>query len=355
MSNPFLVPQTPPRFKSNNNNKVSFDNDSHIDNNQKHMNNYETPNRPNKSILLTPSTISKNNNHKTSIFDQPSHLHPHSHSHIRRKSNSSNYNKSSFPFTPKTPQKSPTKSQNQYQTSTSNHHIYNRKKNLNDIFLESSSNTTSSSSNAALLTPSKNEKLSFGLFLPSPSTVGKGRNYNSINKNLNHSPILFDKKKIEELKNLKPSYYEEEEDIDVETEDEILKEEEQDDPAELKIPSTPKKQLIDDIKVKEWHGKSFNNKFLDDEDDETSIMTLEDTKKIPKIKLINPFLEDDNENNDRKFTSGVHLNDQHSSKQKDINYNTHMELIDKQGNKKIIKLSKNQLKYKPKKLNFENI
>ncbi|KAI5953167.1 hypothetical protein KGF54_002538 [Candida jiufengensis] len=354
MSNPFFVPQTPPRTRLNNN-KVSLDTNQQNQNQlHKQFNNYETPNRMNnnKSFLLTPSTVTKN---KKPTFESTS-----SSLQSRRKSNTDT-NKQ-YPFTPKTPQKSPTKSSNLHhpQQHQQHHHIYSRKRNLNDIFLapptsQSSSTTTTTPNNkySNLSTFNNNEKISFGLFLPSPSTIGKGRNYKNLSLISNNSSIIFDKKKIEELKNQKDNNNDINginEEMDIEINEDISHE-----------PTTPKKQLIDDIKIKQWHGKSFNNKFNDEsdeeeeeeEEEEVKIMKFEDIKNIPKVKMTNPFLDNDKPTIEYKNKTNKNIFDS-NDKINNINYNTHMELINnKTGEKKIIKLNKNQMKYKPKKLSFE--
>lgn len=62
-------------------------------------------------------------------------------------------------------------------------------------------------------------------------------------------------------------------------------------------------------------------------------------KEQHSLELSNPFL--DNKENDLK---------------QKVDYNTHMELINnKTGQRKVVKLTKNQMKIKPKKLSFEGL
>ncbi|KAI5967329.1 hypothetical protein CANMA_003149 [Candida margitis] len=193
--------------------------------------------------------------------------------------------------TPNTPQKSPSK------------FGIHRKRNLNDIFTES--NTLAS------------EKLPMGLFLPSPHIVGSGRNGK-------HLPVT-NRTEVRET------------------------------------PSTPTKQVIDEDTVRQWHDNSDDN---DEEEEEVEVTTWEETQKIPKAKLPNPFLTstDSSFKEDKKeeFTLGnlsnPFLDNKETKGEEGIDYNTHMELINnKTGQRKVVKLTKNQMKIKPKKLSFEGM
>ncbi|CAI5758479.1 unnamed protein product [Candida verbasci] len=155
-----------------------------------------------------------------------------------------------------------------------------------------------------------NERISFGLFLPTTSTIGSGRKLNNLS-------IKGKLKQAAELdKNI--------------TTDEIQCEQE----PEFK---TPGKQIITKDIVNEWN---------EEKDDGVEIIDQEKVNEIPRAKLKNPFIDD---GEDR------HIDKMSSKNECDIDYNTHMELINnKTGKKKILKLTKNQMKIKPKKLSFEN-
>lgn len=172
-----------------------------------------------------------------------------------------------------------------------------RKRNFNDIFVDT--NTQSC------------EKLPMGLFLPSPRIVGSGRNGK-------HLPVSNNRSEVRE-----------------------------------EPPTTPGKQVINEEMVKQWHNTS-------DDEEEVEIMTLEETKKIPKVHLPNPFLTSESspsvkEQHSLELSNPFLDNKENDLKQK-VDYNTHMELINnKTGQRKVVKLTKNQMKIKPKKLSFEGL
>ncbi|RCK55285.1 hypothetical protein Cantr_04795 [Candida viswanathii] len=224
----FITPQTPPRPERRRSNATAA-----------------TPFQSNP--LLTPSTATKKQA-KSPVA-------------IRRKQDTLLTGK--FPFTPATPQKSPSKS----------------KKNL-DLFI------------------SNNEK--FGILLPSPSTIGSGRCHNST-LSQGPPPPVFDMKKLNEFK----------------------------------VPGTPKRQIITEPTLPE----------SDDEDD-WELTTMSEVDKIPRANVSNPFID----NGESRPTAPA------PSHHNGINYDTHMELINnKTGKKRIVKLTKNQMKIKPKKLSFDGI
>lgn len=143
-----------------------------------------------------------------------------------------------------------------------------------------------------------NEK--FGILLPSPSTIGSGRCHNSISQGPPPPPV-FDMKKLNEFK----------------------------------VPATPRKQVINEPKLPEE----------DSDEDDWEITTMSEVDKIPRAKLTNPFVD----NGEHKHIAPVVPDN-------GINYDTHMELINNRtGKKRIVKLTKNQMKIKPKKLSFEGI
>ncbi|EMG45357.1 hypothetical protein SBY92_001012 [Candida maltosa Xu316] len=141
-----------------------------------------------------------------------------------------------------------------------------------------------------------NEK--FGILLPSPSTIGSGRSH-SLFTQAPPPPPIFDMKKINEFK----------------------------------VPTTPRKQIVYEPKLD-----------VEDEDD-WEIMDLDDVEKIPRTEMVNPFID----NGESKTTI-------HQNVSNEVNYDTHMELINnKTGKKRLVKLTKNQMKIKPKRLSFDNI
>lgn len=172
-----------------------------------------------------------------------------------------------------------------------------RKRNFNDVFIEPNAQA--------------NEKLPMGLFLPSPRIVGSGRN----------GKHLPNKTEVREA------------------------------------PSTPGKQVINEEMVRQWHDNS-------DDEESVEVMTLEETAKIPKANLPNPFLNSDNSSkvDDKKDKFSLHdlsnpfLDNKENKPRENTDYNTHMELINnKTGQRKVVKLTKNQMKIKPKKLSFEGL
>ncbi|CAK9437781.1 uncharacterized protein LODBEIA_P21590 [Lodderomyces beijingensis] len=342
MSQQFLIPSTPPRQR-----KTPPQQQQQQNQQQQHLNpdasiapNASTLKTPlaSNAGLLTPSTT----NNKKSLLDPNSAC----------KSTSGIVNQRLFSFSPTTPQKSPCKSATSSSsstaatsttntTTTTTSSVNNRKRNLNDIFLDS---------NAPRLS---NEKISFGLFLPSPSKIGTGRRINTHGRtshfNLSGGAPLFDRKKLESFKDDFEFNVEEEEEEE-EKEEKEEEEEEQKDNI-FSQPQTPGKQLIDDEKIKMWHGKSYNKFGDSDSDDEgeaeefPDVMSMEDVQKIPRVNLHNPFLDsDESRTQERKEVRGV------------VDYSTHMELVNnKTGERKVIKLTKNQMKIKPKKLSFQGL
>lgn len=142
-----------------------------------------------------------------------------------------------------------------------------------------------------------NEK--FGILLPSPSTIGSGRCHNSI---IHGPPPVFDMKKF----------------------------------TPFKVPATPRKQIVDEPKLP----------VSDSDEDDWEVSTMSEVDKIPRAKLTNPFID----NGKHKTAPSQSLSPN------GINYDTHMELINNRtGKKRIVKLTKNQMKIKPKKLSFDGI
>ncbi|KAI5968491.1 hypothetical protein KGF57_000185 [Candida theae] len=175
-----------------------------------------------------------------------------------------------------------------------------RKRNFNDIFNDSSSLHQSS------------EKLPMGLFLPSPRIVGSGRN----GKHL-PSPAAVNRNEI----------------------------------REPEAPMTPGKQVITEEMVKQWQESS-------DDEEGVEVTTWEQVEKIPKANLPNPFIASgaDHKTKEMRSDSTNPFLDKENASRDKIDYNTHMELVNnKTGERKVVKLTKNQMKIKPKKLSFEGL
>ncbi|EGW31229.1 uncharacterized protein SPAPADRAFT_61806 [Spathaspora passalidarum NRRL Y-27907] len=215
-------------------------------------------------------------------------------------------NKHQIPVTPEfTPQKSPARNTTGSGTT--------RRKKINDLLFETDAELGK-------------ERLSFGLLLPVPSTVGSGRKRRTsgVSTTTSSGNITFSQPLC---------MHEEEEAIE-----------------DVTVTATPKAQVITSSMVDNWHGKSFNNAFSDEEDDdekEVETMTLGQSKLIPRVKLENPFIDGPTTPKTKKEDNPF-IED--SSK---VDYETHMELVNhRTGVKRIVKLNKNQMKIKPKKLSF---
>lgn len=182
---------------------------------------------------------------------------------------------------------------------------------------------------------------SFGMFLPTPSTVGTGRKI-SPTKVLKAPPAL-DFSKITQFDDIfahdeEEQNEEEEEDVyRLLTNDSLLK------PkrsilSNLKMalksePQTPHHQLIDDDLVNKWHGKSLNDGVFSEEE------------SVPSSPIANPFM-----NNSVIKSPTVHR------KPSKVDYATHVEYVhNKTGQTKVVKLLDYQMGLKPKKLNFFNL
>lgn len=112
---------------------------------------------------------------------------------------------------------------------------------------------------------------------------------------------------------------------------------------ELQNPSTPSRKLITEDLAKEWYDKPRQQGFSDDEDD----------YGFPTEQK-NPFISDnqsDNPFNSHTSTPSV-FNPFAGPK---IDYSTHIELVDKKGNKIIRELNALERSIKPKKLNFDDL
>lgn len=289
MSNSFLCPQTPPRVTRS-----------------KQSNIFTTPAKDLETShkLLTPCTSTKKA--PAIQFKTPSSI-------VKKSTIIPSNNASLLPLTPEfTPQQSPNRSQRK------------RKVFPDDIFKDATSSSTT-----------LGEKLTFGLLLPSPSTVGSGRK--AINKlRLSNASDGSRSNKLDTMAILNEGINFEE-DID-----------EQIDATPIKEPLTPSIQIINDDLVDHWHGKSYNNQFSSDEE-------LSDTELEVK-ELYNPFKD-----SSPKIAKGTTkrgsnpFQDTFGSPKDEIDYRTHMELINgKTGIKRVVKLTSRQSKMVPKKLDFSS-
>lgn len=219
-----------------------------------------------------------------------------------------------------------------------------RKKNIESIFTPVS-DTSNSGANSSTNTGS-NLSLhpdSFGLLLPTPSTVGSGRKYNANSVKLKPATLKFDT-----LLLLNDSLKFESDDEDETFQNSMLKS-----PTPIKLknpfvdqntkppkfelkkpqmaPQTPKKQLIDDDKINDWHGQS--KYFSDDDIDVDEVLSS-------RKPLVNPFV------------GPVKTQSTYRPKL-DVDYRTHLELVNnKTGEKKVVKLLDRQVNIRPKKLDF---
>lgn len=190
---------------------------------------------------------------------------------------------------------------------------------------------------------------SFGMFLPTPSTVGSGRRV-SPTKVLKAPPVL-DFSKITQFDDILAHEEEQDMEQDIEDDDEdvhrlLMNEKLQQQPkrnilANLKMalksePQTPSRQLIDDNLVKQWHGKSFNDGESSDDDFGND--------HIVSSPIANPFMNSSAQKSPMSY------------RKTDVDYSTHVEYIhNKTGQKKVVRLLDYQMSLKPKKLNFSNI
>ncbi|CAH6719298.1 hypothetical protein CLIB1444_02S05314 [[Candida] jaroonii] len=189
----------------------------------------------------------------------------------------------------------------------------------------------------------KSDTFDNSFFLPTPSTVGSGRKSAISSVKSNKKSLTMDAlAKLNDSLNFES----EDEDDDVSfflntpSKNSIFTSNllrspsttmEPSSPTKSSIPQTPSRQLIDDEKINNWHGKS-KNYFSDDDD--------LDFNSIPQ-KLVNPFLQPETVAKNIDFKSS------------DVDYSTHVEFIhNKTGERKLVKLSDRHANIKPKKLDF---
>lgn len=189
----------------------------------------------------------------------------------------------------------------------------------------------------------KSDTFDNSFFLPTPSTVGSGRKSAISSVKSNKKSLTMDAlAKLNDSLNFES----EDEDDDVSfflntpSKNSIFTSNllrspsttmEPSSPTKSSIPQTPLRQLIDDEKINNWHGKS-KNYFSDDDD--------LDFNSIPQ-KLVNPFLQPETVAKNIDFKSS------------DVDYSTHVEFIhNKTGERKLVKLLDRHANIKPKKLDF---
>lgn len=283
-----------------------------------------------------------------------------------------------MPITPDfTPQKSP--------------RVHRRKRSyIEDIFkTETATPSSASSISSTCSNLSLHNQDNLGFLLPTPSTVGSGRKFAS-NSNFKIKPAALKFDTLSKLNdNLKFESDDEEQIEDLEAQDSTISDADDfflrpggnksqgndqfvlnsnllksptqichqpSSPTKLfeksHIPQTPLKQLIDDDKINNWHGKSM--KYLSDED------IPEDELNHPK-QLINPFLNESTDAKEPATKRNINVNNpfnvvnDKSDSTGEIDYSTHAEFIhNKTGEKKIVRLLERQANIKPKKLNFSS-
>lgn len=312
-----MVPSTPPRA-TRNQALHSFKTPSAI----------KTPFTPNvKGVgLITPVTESK---HKGNASQKDSHRNEAS-------------NLLTIPVTPEfTPHRSPFK-----------HH--KRKRNT---FEEISKSEAQEEFSAP--TTTAQQHASNNLLLPTPSTVGSGRKIGSSQSKLLKPPVF----NLATLAKLNDNLNFEEDEDDAKTFDvrpqkldtSFIRNENlrasnpfltagDELPTKKKsgVPLTPRGQVINDEKIRRWHGKSFNNQFDSSDDDEEAIESR---------SLENPFLESKSDATSEKISANPFNTSQQLD---DVDLSTHMVYVNnKTGEKRVVKLLKNQMKIKPKKLVFD--
>ncbi|KAK6460685.1 hypothetical protein DFJ63DRAFT_315347 [Scheffersomyces coipomensis] len=309
MSHITLTPSTPPRSNAKSSRTMSTPLSSTTPIQQR--NGLITPSTTSKSknpfLSTSSNTVNANTTFSTTptTFKTPSSI-------SKKKSNNLTIPKSSVKLLPITPEFTPHKSPNSRKRKIMG--------NLSDFFT-SNSNVESN----------RKEKLSFGLLLPAPSKVGSGRQYA---RNMSHKDNIF----------LSSGGYGNEVEEEEADETMIYREEEEEE-EDMNIPQTPGIQLINDSLVNHWHGKSYNNYYSSDEEDNEELPT--------PTKLENPFLSTTNSTPVHKSTMSSNPFDDNS---KSVNYDTHMELVNnKTGQRRIVKLTANQSRIKPKKLDFSGI
>lgn len=311
--NPFLEPQTPPRSSKGKAHVQFTGNETSLE-----FVLPQTPNKKMKDHLQTPVTLS-NTKRVRNFLQTPSSV---------KKINGS------FLASPEmTPHKSPRKT-------------HRRRK-----------SQVTEAETSLLQTPARDA--SFGLFLPTPSTVGSGRKPGASRPHLKPPPVSLE---ALAASNDDLHFEDENEEVSASQFSEAfvspkkensfiyscnLKAQPQviyapESPSKTRrapqaVPMTPRKQLIDDELVNEWHNHSRPAEVVVDESD---INTLKaQSKGIP-----NPFL------------SSSEAARVPSDTKNGIDYNTHAEYVNaRTGERKIVELLERQKSIRPKKLDFSTV
>lgn len=308
--NPFLEPQTPPRSSKSRSHVHMTDNTGSTQESLFP----QTPNKKDKSHLQTPSTLSHSKRVRN-FLQTPSSV---------QKLNG-NFLASPDP----TPYKSPRKTHRR------------RKSHVSEAEMK------------LFETPARDS--SFGMFLPTPSTVGSGRKSGTARPHLKPPPVS-----IEAIAALNDNlHFEDDSDEATTTQysdvfslppkrtsfifSSNLKAQpkttyEPESPSKehrKSIPMTPRKQMIDDELINEWHGKSRKDTYIAEEEE---VNELREQRK----ELTNPFIS----------APGSSSRLAHVSKS-DVDYSTHAEYINSRtGEKKVVELLERQRQIRPKKLDF---
>lgn len=119
-------------------------------------------------------------------------------------------------------------------------------------------------------------------------------------------------------------------------------------------PVTPKAQMISDDLVSLWYGKSHSNYTSDDESD-SDVISAELAENPFHLEALRVAAKSTSPLYESQANSlGGALDD--FSLEKPINYDTHMELVNgRTGDKRVVKLTSQHMRIKPKKLDFVHI
>lgn len=303
--NPFLEPLTPPRSAKTRSHVQFVGNENAHDSLVP-----QTPNKKEKTHLQTPSTLS-NGKRVRNFLQTPSSV---------RKANNS------FLASPETtPYKSPRKTHRRRKS-----HV--------------------SEDTALLQTPARD--VTFGLFLPTPSTVGSGRKTNGSRPHLKAPQVSLDS-----LAALNDNLqFEDETDgiskpfsavsssktesflfsSNLRAQPKMAYEPESPSKTYLRAPRTPRKQIIDEHMVEQWNADTGNDVVL------ASAEEVDMLRRQQK-PLANPFID-----------AGEH-HTKHIP-QSDVDFSTHAEYINSRtGERKVVELLERQQQIRPKKLDFTGI
>ncbi|ODV69316.1 hypothetical protein HYPBUDRAFT_163965 [Hyphopichia burtonii NRRL Y-1933] len=229
---------------------------------------------------------------------------------------------------------------------------------------------------------------SFGMFLPTPLTVGSGRKFkqkpSEISDEKLPQPELKDSKELNEdgdyldhelISKPKKSISETLKALAGSNDTEVKETRSCTPPplaaASKNLPATPQNNIIDDKLVNEWHAKSFNRKKIySDVEDDDEIDSILQNGKSNQISIPNPFV-DSKLPNPSKFNSKI-LNSLYDDDEKEeeknhklsnpfgisiklkVDFSSQAEFINhKTGERVIRELSDKEKSIKPKKLLFD--